>query len=913
MDSSWLTSPLSVVQDIFEKNIKTARKEEDSSNGNTLPTSVRALSGRKLTHGVSSFYGELLANNDNLAKVPYLTKKALDNGYLPNGSLVRYRGMVQDMYDVEYFNSIQRFVRTPPSSFEVCQPCCSLSTCDNTKSTAVAENEKTVTEEKNNRIKFLACKYVDEVPTHQGQWKLDESTLNDPSSPFLTNSLEQRQPFRCIPTPGESTWVTETEIDFKKSDNMAKSLYLGGGVTPKDNTTVLGEATNSKRKQASSHTINDDGTPAMKSNDMAICGDQENINNVNLNQSMKKKSKKSVSFNAEVLEKEKEKEEELINYERENTSIFPECIVKFYDIPTTMTPTVDNQQKDNVSNPADTAMTMSEEEKFDVRLNECIEVIGILSTPVPDRMAQTTSSNDDMEMETNVIYDGEQYATAFNAAERKAHEPPSSIVPRLHVLLYRYGTGPRDLSCGNGSYNNENTMSYTTANENENQQETKKTNVRLENLYEKNEWIYHDYYERKPNKILSDNNNTTTKKDDQPSRKSHLFHVDLPLANVSLREEEHLNPTSLTTTMITFIAAQLWNTANSNKIETISPNTANKIETISPQVMNAARMVLYCLLSRRISSTKNSKVAQQPSHKNIDVAVFSLGITDVTKERSRSVISFFRTIYPQVQVIKVDVPSLNKCRLVPYKDYDANQMITGRLQVAKGTLIIMDATGLKTGKLTESGLRNLQSLQKVLLEHTVDYDMKWYAQPMPVDSPLMVLTSNTSGKEFFLKTDVCISLKTETKKKPESSTVVAKEERNTSTDNTEAMDSTMTDTMFKRLRVFIRNARSLHGDFFISEGVRKNVETHFVEIRQKLRNAFGKTKQEDKATTGSQQQQEQFGSSAENELPGAEDLFRWLTIGRLASIAKLEKEMTFKTYETAVKQLSALEGRKISL
>ncbi|CAN0466483.1 unnamed protein product [Discosporangium mesarthrocarpum] len=54
---------------------------------------------------VKRAFEELLCSGPNpaLGRVPLLSKKSLLGGQLLSNTLVRYRGMVQDMYDPEYF------------------------------------------------------------------------------------------------------------------------------------------------------------------------------------------------------------------------------------------------------------------------------------------------------------------------------------------------------------------------------------------------------------------------------------------------------------------------------------------------------------------------------------------------------------------------------------------------------------------------------------------------------------------------------------------------------------------------------------------------------------------------------------------------------------------------------------------
>lgn len=56
--------------------------------------------------GVKSYYQELVAQSEHLDKIPFVTAENAD--YLPNSSLVRFRGVVQDLLNPEYYVGIAK-------------------------------------------------------------------------------------------------------------------------------------------------------------------------------------------------------------------------------------------------------------------------------------------------------------------------------------------------------------------------------------------------------------------------------------------------------------------------------------------------------------------------------------------------------------------------------------------------------------------------------------------------------------------------------------------------------------------------------------------------------------------------------------------------------------------------------------
>ena len=65
---------------------------------------------------------------------------------------------------------------------------------------------------------------------------------------------------------------------------------------------------------------------------------------------------------------------------------------------------------------------------------------------------------------------------------------------------------------------------------------------------------------------------------------------------------------------------------------------------------------------------------------------------------------------------------------LPIQDYESNRVISGRLQLAKGTEVVLDETVLVPGRVDEKGIRNLTILGNLIQWQRLDYDFKWTTQ-----------------------------------------------------------------------------------------------------------------------------------------------------------------------------------------
>eukprot|EP00002_Diphylleia_rotans_P039606 TRINITY_DN9219_c0_g1_i1.p1 TRINITY_DN9219_c0_g1~~TRINITY_DN9219_c0_g1_i1.p1 ORF type:complete len:585 (-),score=115.65 TRINITY_DN9219_c0_g1_i1:48-1802(-) len=132
--------------------------------------------------GISDLCQQLLESPAQLAKIPILN--VTESYLIPDKSLVRYRGMIQDMFDPEYYMGIYG-QRNPQSG----------------------------------QRSWRLGKYRDVV-------EIEPSMELDASHESVV--MYERQSCHCIPIPGESTWVKDLlvasqDISFLKTDSLGQT------------------------------------------------------------------------------------------------------------------------------------------------------------------------------------------------------------------------------------------------------------------------------------------------------------------------------------------------------------------------------------------------------------------------------------------------------------------------------------------------------------------------------------------------------------------------------------------------------------------------------------------------------------------------------------------------------------------
>lgn len=110
-------------------------------------------------------------------------------------------------------------------------------------------------------------------------------------------------------------------------------------------------------------------------------------------------------------------------------------------------------------------------------------------------------------------------------------------------------------------------------------------------------------------------------------------------------------------------------------------------------------------------------------------------------------------VVPRLIRLAADIPHLNAAPLFAVKDYAANRLRAGPLQVAPGGVLAVDATGLSPGTLNAVGVRNVGALAQLAGAATVPVAFDYYTATVEADAPLVAVSRG--GKALF-PTDVVL-------------------------------------------------------------------------------------------------------------------------------------------------------------
>ncbi len=196
-----ISSPLSIIDEIFD----------------------RCKDPSKDSFGEREYYEKLLCDESFVNRIPYLTAAAI--GSIPHNSLVRYRGLVQDVYNMEYFVGVY---------------------------------------ERQGRLALSKYRDVLEGSPSGSGWLPDTGAAGvDLSGPGAR--IMERHSLLCVPIPGESAWVQEYTSTSTSGQKQA------GGMLSKPGRSVSTDIPTDQRKKRAA----DDIASIEESGEMVIAVDAE--------------------------------------------------------------------------------------------------------------------------------------------------------------------------------------------------------------------------------------------------------------------------------------------------------------------------------------------------------------------------------------------------------------------------------------------------------------------------------------------------------------------------------------------------------------------------------------------------------------------------------------------------------------
>ncbi|XP_008299244.1 mini-chromosome maintenance complex-binding protein [Stegastes partitus] len=224
-------------------------------------------------------------------------------------------------------------------------------------------------------------------------------------------------------------------------------------------------------------------------------------------------------------------------------------------------------------------------------------------------------------------------------------------------------------------------------------------------------------------------------------------------------------------------------------------------------------------------------------------------------------------LVPSSHYLAMSLQNMNQMRLVPKKDYVANRLVSGALQLARNTSLFVDETQLEQGQLDTTGVRNVTALGNLISWQKVDYDFNYHQMEFPCNINVLIASEGRS----LLPSDCQIHLQ------PQVAPSHLEEYLSSIHMHPQAS------SQLNKFRIYLSVARLL--DYSISDEVTKAVEDDFVDMRKD-----------------------------DPQSISAEDLHRMLVVARLLSLSlgqtSLSRDCWLRAKHTEVLRRSRMEQHK---
>ncbi|KAH8377000.1 hypothetical protein KR093_002667, partial [Drosophila rubida] len=218
------------------------------------------------------------------------------------------------------------------------------------------------------------------------------------------------------------------------------------------------------------------------------------------------------------------------------------------------------------------------------------------------------------------------------------------------------------------------------------------------------------------------------------------------------------------------------------------------------------------LLSHLISSVYSRSEMQS-------VGKFSLNLCNLPKSihpknYTRSLYEVLELLLPASHYLPMSLDIMNTAAFAPKKDYDTNKLVSGMLQLAPHTHLVLDETCMQQGKLEANGVQAIQHLAHLVNNQQLKCDFQYYQIDYNVDIPVLILSEGRS----MLPSDFVLPINADAK------AVELSEE------SMKAALHYLQPQRLQQFRSYLTSART--SEFSVNEELTEMIQQYFVDMRK---------------------------------------------------------------------------------
>lgn len=118
--------------------------------------------------------------------------------------------------------------------------------------------------------------------------------------------------------------------------------------------------------------------------------------------------------------------------------------------------------------------------------------------------------------------------------------------------------------------------------------------------------------------------------------------------------------------------------------------------------------------------------------------------SDLQHAFTRHIADTLKVFLPKCAYLPMNLDYLNSLSFVPKKDYTANRLTAGLLQLSDSTQLILDETAMEAGKLNPGGVQSVTALGTLISWQKLEYDFNFYKTDFLSNVQVLVLSEGKS-------------------------------------------------------------------------------------------------------------------------------------------------------------------------
>ncbi|CAH1258171.1 MCMBP [Branchiostoma lanceolatum] len=283
----------------------------------------------------------------------------------------------------------------------------------------------------------------------------------------------------------------------------------------------------------------------------------------------------------------------------------------------------------------------------------------------------------------------------------------------------------------------------------------------------------------------------------------------------------HSPPPSLVPRLHAILAYNLVHTNPGLPVDLTTPTAVSGLSTLTSEVAQIRQQLCSLLTEALLGDSLAAEylllhlISSVYGRRDVvALGKFSLNISGCPSETSYPQLLYrlLQDLTTKSHFLPLTLANMNSLRITPKKDYTANRLLSGVLQLSERTLLVLDETQLEPGQLQTTGVLNVQALGTAVQWQKVDYDFDFHKTEFPCNLRMLLLSEGRS----LIQTDCQVPLQSPSPPQQLERTF-------------HRIQTSLTGDYLTKVRSYLTVTELM--EYTLPEGMQKVIEEDFVQMR----------------------------------------------------------------------------------